>query len=121
MLNQSCDDCRRWIFSDRHEKLTRNGQPVVRPPQVPTPCAECPKRHRAAGRWFDAHVDQLAWLVRRHCEAVASGGGCLTHAERADTVLHRNLTLVAAVMRQLEREALIRAIGSVSATKGGRA
>ena len=35
IVRQSCDECRRWIFTDAHRKLLRGGQPVEHRPTCP--------------------------------------------------------------------------------------
>jgi hypothetical protein len=110
ILAQPCSECRQWVYDDRHRKLLRGGQPVARPPGVPTPCSSCPKQNAIAGAYFDRHVHDFAWLLRRRHEISGTAGACLTAAERADPLLHRNLGVVDALLRQIEREQLVRQI-----------
>jgi len=107
LLEQTCSACRRWIYDQRHQKITRRGQPVARPAGVPTPCSTCPKANPADGAYFDRHAADFAWLIRRRHEAIATGGACFSAAERADPLLHRNLGVVEAVLRKLETEQLL--------------
>ncbi|HEX4147701.1 MAG TPA: hypothetical protein VHY20_01885 [Pirellulales bacterium] len=108
LSQRTCDACRRWVFDDRHQRLTRRGQPVPRPAEVPTPCETCPKQNPVDGAYFDRHVSDFAWLIRRRYEAIGTGGACFSPAERADRVLHRNLGIVEAVLRQCEVEQIAR-------------
>lgn len=42
--DRSCDDCRKWIYTDEGEVSTDNhGKPHVRHPRMPLPCALCAK------------------------------------------------------------------------------
>lgn len=106
ILAQPCAECRRFVYGANHRKLLRGGQPVVRPAAVPTPCGTCPKGNPRDGAGFDRHWADFAWLVRRRYEIQATAGACLTGAERSDHVLHHNLGVVDAVLRQCEAEAL---------------
>ncbi len=40
---RSCEDCRRFMYDDKGDVLTRGGEPVKRPRGGRTPCATCPK------------------------------------------------------------------------------
>jgi hypothetical protein len=108
ILGRTCADCRCWIYDQRHKKILRRGQPVARPAGVSTPCASCPKENSADGTYFDRHVADFAWLIRRRHEAIATGGACFSATERADPLLHRNLGVVEAVLHKLEIEQLLR-------------
>jgi hypothetical protein len=122
ILDRTCADCRRLIFDERHKKLTRRGKPVERPAGVPTPCDTCPKQNAIDGAYFDRHQHDFAWLVRRRYEAIATGGACFTPAERSDALLHRNLGIVEAVLRQCEAERLAHRLLNFSFKRpGGRA
>lgn len=107
LLQRTCADCRNWIYDERHQPLTRGGQPIPRPAGVPTPCTTCPKGNALDGDYFDRHASGFAWLIRRRHEAIATGGACFSTAERADPLLHRNLGIVEAVLRKLEIEQLL--------------
>ena len=114
LLQRTCSACRRWIYDEHHKQLMRRGQPVERPPGVPTPCSTCPKENPADGAYFDRHAGDFAWLIRRRHEAIATGGACFSAAERADPMLHRNLGVVEAVLHKLEVEQLLRQLRAPS-------
>ena len=108
LLQRSCDDCQRWIYDERHQRLLRGGRPVPRPAGVPTPCASCPKQDPQRGGYFDRHAADFAWLLRRRWEVAATGGACLTEAERLDPLLHRNLALAEVVLGEFEAQRIAR-------------
>jgi hypothetical protein len=103
ILHQSCADCRRWLFDDRHRKLLRGGQPIERPAGVPTPCASCPKGDMATGEWFDRRADALRWLIALNYRVQATCGACLDRRQRRDGRLHHDLALVHTTLRRIER------------------
>jgi hypothetical protein len=80
--------------------MKRHGQPVARPVGAPTPCITCPKKNPADGERFDRAVPYLVQLVRRYHEIMGTAGACLAPAERADSILHRDLGLLHAALRQ---------------------
>jgi hypothetical protein len=102
LVRQTCDLCRQWVFDSQYRRLMRHGQPVARPAGAPTPCITCPKKNPVDGARFDRSVSYFVRLLRRYHEIVGTGGACLTAAERVEPILHRDLGLIHAALRQAD-------------------
>lgn len=120
ILDRPCSDCRAWLYDERHQLILHRGQPIARPPGVPTPCSTCPKHDPLDGAYFDRHATNIAWLIRRRAESAATGGACLTRGERRDAILHRNLGIVDAVLGQLEAEHMADRIAALLSSRMNR-
>jgi hypothetical protein len=102
IIEQTCALCRQWAFDNQHRRMKRYGEPVARPAGAPTPCINCPKKNPVDGERFDRSVTYLVWLMRRYHEIVGTAGACLAPPERADPILHRDLGLLHAALRQAD-------------------
>ncbi len=81
----------------------RGGKRQKRQPNQPTPCRTCPKESPANEPnclLSFANLRTIGLYVRSR----ATGGRALSDAEAADAVVQRNLAIVDATIRAVERE-----------------
>lgn len=104
MAQISCSECQKVVYDfDTGEKITIcNGSlPMLR--VLPPPCEKCPKqspRHEAEFVLSDRNLRTL----RLYYEVRATGGACLSEAERQDRLLTRNLYTIDRLVREFERK-----------------
>lgn len=104
IVGRSCADCKAWMFDDSPTRLSgrkfvRAGQPQPRPPNLPTPCHQCPKIPAGADPKPENAVELSPknWRAYSHyleCRAVLK-------FPDADPIVRRNAVLI----RMVEDEA----------------
>lgn len=103
VANRSCSDCRKWIYREDGERLTRGPEriPVPRAPGAPTPCASCPKIPMDSPAKDAAHAispsDRSLQAYRHYLECEAVG-----HFPD-DPIVCRNAGIIRAIRQQWER------------------
>ena len=113
ILNRSCASCQHWLFDDDHHLILRLGQPIARPPGSPTPCWKCVKKSPHAARGLERDLPETASALELYYRLRATGGGCLSDAQRCDPLLARHMAIIDALVRQAERDQLVRMIGGL--------
>lgn len=97
-----CGDCQKWVYDPKTwKKVTRGGQPVLRP-GLP-PCHTCPKKSPQHARQLILTTANRK-TVQIYFEVRATAGKCLTDREAKDVTLKRNLSLVDRIIRREEMQ-----------------
>jgi hypothetical protein len=102
------------MYGEDGERTVRNGKPVPRPPNMPTPCSSCPREcpeREAETTLSDKNVKAYLFAMRNdgmHGQLVA---GWIAIARRLpDDVTQAILSIVAEVKHDVERSQMLRAL-----------
>ncbi|MCI0358640.1 MAG: hypothetical protein L0211_09160 [Planctomycetaceae bacterium] len=104
----NCDECKRFVFNlESGDKETyrsgpeREELPMVRGPNVPTPCNKCPKEDPENAKQIE--LSPKNWAAFAHyLQARACG---LSDVERRDPIVRRNFALIDMLTRERDRKA----------------
>lgn len=106
--HRPCEECQRWMYHEGKDKLGtqrvigRDGQPLTRAKNVPTPCWLCPKKSPTEAKRIElSDKNWRTWQVYQ--EVQATGGACLSERERADGMLAANLGIVYEAVQSVAR------------------
>ena len=111
ILNRSCANCKTWLYGDDHQLILRFGLPVARPPGSPTPCWKCVKKSPQDARGLERDLPEIVAALELYSRVRATAGGCLSSAQQRDPLLARHMAIIDALVRQAERNQLVRMIG----------
>jgi len=103
----ACCDCKRWIYEPETGKrktykagADRRELPYVRPPNVPTPCHECPK-----GSPEREHEFRLSARNWRTLQAFLEARSCGVPAGwLRDPLFRRNASILGELFRRFDRQ-----------------
>ncbi len=119
-LTRTCADCRQWIYDEHYRRLTRRGQPVARPANIPTPCSTCPKQNPTLGRRLDRTLAAICRQIEVYWQVRGTQGRCLAAKEAIDPILIRNLGLIDAALTRAQIDRACRHYLQALLTKGKR-
>jgi len=107
------------LFDDSHQKLSRLGQPIARPPGSPTPCWKCPKQNPEHARTLERDFEKISLAVERYFRTRGTSGGCLTAAERSDSLVARAAAIIDSLVRCAELDHVARGVCNLLTRQGG--
>lgn len=103
-----CADCQRWIYDLKAKRFAeRGGKRVDRPAGTPTPCKMCPKKSPQLAAEVKL-TNRSERTLARYYESLATGGRCLSKAERGSQWLMRLFAAIAEELREFDRGEQVR-------------
>ena len=109
----ACEDCQKWMYDfETGERETYRAGPSREeklktwPRGTGPQCATCPKESPAKEREHMLSAKNWRTLMI-YQEVRATGGHCLTDAERTDRILRRNLATIDGLVRIREHQRLV--------------
>ncbi len=106
----SCSDCKKFFYDHTTGELktynsgpTREKLPMIRPPNVPTPCHQCPKESPEKESEHELSERSYRTLVL-YQRAMATGFSYLTKREKRDPLVAKHFVILERLYREYERQ-----------------
>ena len=90
---RSCEDCKQWLYGLDGKIKQRLGKDLRRPPEVGTPCSECPKKNPTHAKTVELSEKNLH-AIQTYWKSQAMDGRCFNDRERRDPILMRNMAVI---------------------------
>jgi hypothetical protein len=108
------------MYDEHYRRLTRRGQPVARPANIPTPCHMCPKQNPSLGRRIDRDLESICRQIDLYWQVRGTQGRCFAAPDAIDPILVRNLGLIDAALTRAQIDRACRHYLHALLTKGKR-
>ena len=114
--SRSCADCAKWLYDESGTVTKRAGLPVVRPPNVPTPCTSCAKIPHGENPVRENAIE----LTERNAAAYRHYLECRAVGEWPDDpIVRRTARICRSIHDEFDKVPLYRLIAAVMGMKRG--